>query len=1037
MKTKFSGILTLFLAFVVQLTFAQEKTISGVVTDDNGLPLPAATVLVKGTSNGTSTDFDGNYSITANTGDVLQFSYVGYATMDKTVGTASTISVSLVADNELDEVVVTALGIKRKQDELTTANQVVKTEELVKANNPDVLNSLSGKVSGLQVTKTSSGVSGTNRIVLRGNRSITGDNQALIVIDGAISTASFLSSLDPNIIESINVIKGANGAALYGQDGSNGVLIVTTKSGSGSEKMIINVKSTIDIESVAFVPEQQTRYGQGWDYGNGGYENVSYENGAWGPEFDGQLGIIGLPQADGTYVVAPYESRGADNVKDFFDTGYTYQNSFNLSAGDSDAFVFVSAQHQDTEFIIKNDELKKSTFNLKAGKTLGKWRLGGNATYSRTATTEAEARDFNNSIYRQLLQTATNVPIREFEFSGNEGSTNGYFLNPYWVRDNLRRNRQADRFNLLADVQYNINDNINVVLRSNGIFTYSSSTSEQAAYNEPGSVTAITGFDRSLPAYFSTSNSMFSRYYTDLLVNFDYNLTDDVTFKANVGLNNQYTKNSTVAVAGEGLSIPGVYSTSNFSGAFDPDGTFNTFSSFRTYSAFANVDLGYKDFLFLNVTGRNDWSSLLAKENNSFFYPGAGLAFIPTKAFENLKGNVLNYAKVSANYVKVGSTSDITPYAVQNRYAQASGFPFNGNNSFVLPTSITDPLIEPEFTTSFEVGLNLGFLKDRVTLDANYYSFTTDNQVTSVTASRTSGLSTSRVNLSETEGWGTEIDLGLVPIKTDNFRWNLNLGFTKNYTEVVRISDESNEVGLGGFASVQAFAIAGEQFPVLKGTDYERDPQGRVIVDANGTPQQASGLVNLGTTTPDYIVNLNTSFTYKDFTFAATMDYRTGHVFYSQAHNGMLFSGHTVETAQNGRGAYIFPNSVINTGTDANPVYVQNTNVATASSGSAFINSFADYAGIAKNSVFDATAFKVRELSLSYNLNPKYLQNTFISAVTLSAVGRNLINIFPEENRGYADPETNFTNGGNGAGLSTFDQYPSTKTYGFSVNLTF
>ena len=465
MKTKFSGILTLLLAFVVQLTFAQGKTISGTISDGDNLPLPGVNVLVKGTSNGTTTDFDGKYSISANTGDVLVFSYVGN-TVEETVGTESNISF-VMSENALDEVVITAFGIKKKKDEVTNSYEVVETELITQANNPSAIQSLTGKVSGLQINQTSNGVAGNSSIVLRGNRSISGNNEALIVVDGAISSTNYLDALDPNTIESVNVIKGASGSILYGSQGSNGVIIVTTKKGATNKKITIGFKSTVELESVAFVPVRQTRYGQGWDVGNG-FENVLYENGGWGAEFDGQPVPVGLPQADGSFITAPYSSLGEDNIKDFFKTGTTRQNSVTLSAGDSESYINLSAQNLRQEFVVDKDVLKRNNFALQAGKTLGKFRISGGATYVNSGFERTSSRLASEGLYTQLLQTPTNVPVSAFANSGNEGHWNGYFTNPYWSIANQRQERDSDRFNINGEIQYFINDNLNILLRSNG-----------------------------------------------------------------------------------------------------------------------------------------------------------------------------------------------------------------------------------------------------------------------------------------------------------------------------------------------------------------------------------------------------------------------------------------------------------------------------------------------------------------------------------------------------------------------------------------
>ncbi|WP_452597367.1 SusC/RagA family TonB-linked outer membrane protein [Pontimicrobium sp. MEBiC01747] len=1031
MKTKFSGILTLFLAFVVQLTFAQEKSISGTISDENGLPMPGVSVLVVGTSNGTQTDFDGNYSLSASTGDVIQYSSIGYKTVDKTVGASNNISFGMEVDvTAIDEVVITALGIKRKKDQVTSAYQEVKTEELVKANNPSVVNGLAGKVSGLQITQNSNGVSGGTRIVLRGDRSISGNNQALVVIDGAISSTTFLNAIDPNQIETVNVIKGAAGAALYGSQGSNGVIVVTTKKVTKGEKMTVRISSSLDIETVAFVPEKQTRYGQGWDLGNG-FENVIYENGGWGPEFDGQIVPVGLPQADGTFITAPYSSRGSDHVKEFFSTGLTRQNSFSVSSGNADGYLTLGGRNVRQGFIIQGDDRKRNTFTFNAGKTAGKWSASANIIYTNT-TVERH----NGNLYTQLLQSATNIPIESFANSGNEGHWNAYFTNPYWNLVNQRSKGESNNISLGGELGFQVNDNISLKLLSNARINDGSGLSYQNAYVEPQEIRDNTGADRSLGDNFSYNNSRSSQYYTDLFINLDYMLTEDISFAANLGVNNQYFKSSFAGVGGSGLTIPGIYSSFNINDLNNTTPSDNRSTRSRI-AAFANLDFGYKDFLFLNITGRNDWTSVLAKSNQSFFYPSASLAFVPTKAFENFGGDVLNYLKLTAAYVKVGNDGGIGAYAIQPTFNQAPGFPIGGQNSFVVDQTITDPLLEPEFLTTQEFGLNAGFLKDRITLDASYSVFQGDNQITGVAASAASGINRSTINIAETKGQALEFDLGVKVIKTEDINFDVNIGYSTTKNEVLAVTDQVDQVSLGGFTGfAEVFAIKGEQFPVIQSNYYERDPQGRVLIDpSNGNPIEASGLKIMGRTTPKHIVNLNTSFRYKGFTLSATMDYRTGHVFYSDTKSNLTWSGHAVETAQGGRGAFIFPNSAIETSPG---VYEANTSVPSASTGAgSYINFFGNYRNVGENHVLDATAFKVRELTLSYDVNKDFFKNTFITGLKISATARNPITILPSENRGYGDPESGFSTG-NAQGITTQGgNLPPTRTFGLGLNLTF
>ena len=1014
MKAKFSSILTLLLAFVVQISFAQQQTITGTVTDQDDLPLPGVNIVVKGTSNGVQTDFDGNYSISAAQGDVLVYSFIGLKKAEYTVGSENTINVVMEQDAaQLEEVVVTALGIKRKQDEITTANQVVDEEELTQAQNPNVVQGLAGKVSGLQINTTSSGVNQDVRINLRGNRSLTGDNEALIVIDGVISTSQVLTSLDPNLIESVNVIKGANGAALYGSRGSNGVFMVTTKKGAETDKLTVTVNSAASFEDIAYLPERQLRYGQGW---NG--EFVNYENGGWGPEFDGSLQPVGLPQEDGTFKMFPF-SPIEDNIGQFFSTGTTLQNTVSLSTGNlEEGYVFFSANKTDIEFVIKDDVADRNTFNFKGGKKIGKWTLEGNASYITSKTEQS-----TGALYTALLQTATNIPVGEFDSGRMTDHWTSYYRSPYWIRDNERTTDRYDIFNGIANVAYEFNDNIsasyaaNIRTRQRNGLSFVNGYTDNANIGG-GDFTTISSFD----SYADTQRN----YYGDLLINFDYEVGNDFTVKANIGNNIQDNLFQQSTNGGDNLTIPGFYNVDNVTGT---PRVSNTVLRSRRIGVFGNLDIGYKDFLFLNATARNDWTSTLDESNNSFFYPSAGLSFIATKAIPGLKGDILNYAKFSASYVKVGNDGGIGAYETVPVFQQAANFPYGSLNSFVQDVSITNPLLEPEFVTSREFNANLGFFDNRITLDGSYYFSSNTNQIANTSSSYASGITSSRVNIGETETKGFEIDLGITPIKTEDFRWDARFSYATNETEVIKISDDTDEIALQSFPDnpnpVGIFAIVGEEFPTIKGTKYLRDPQGRVIVDPNtGTPQVSSDLEVLGKSNPDYILGLNTSVQYKGLRLAGVFDYRTGHQFWSGSKSWLTWSGHLIESAANGRGGFIYPNSSVET-SPGSGVYEANTSVITGgTSYSNYLNYYSnDVYTVTENYVLDATAFKVRELSLTYSLPSRFLEPMSLSSLSVGVNARNPFIALPKENRGYNDPETSNTTG-NGQGLAEYQPVP-------------
>lgn len=1014
----------------MQFSFAQEKTVTGVVSDANG-PLPGANVLIKGTTKGASADVDGKYSIKAKVGDVLEFSFQGYDNKSATVGAANVYNAKLKETASiLDEVVVTAIGIKKKPGAITSSNQVIKAEELTQAASPNAVQSLIGKVSGLQINTTNSGVNATTRIVIRNNKSITQNNQALIVIDGVISSASAFSSLDPDSIDSVNTMKGAQGAALYGSDGVNGVIIVTTKRGSGSDKLNVKFSSSLDFENLAFLPTRQTRYGQGW---NG--QNVSYENGAWGPEFDGSLVAVGLPQADGSYIVAPYSSRGSDNIKEFFKTGVLSQNRVSLSYGKDDGYLYFSAERQNRDFVIDGDNYNKSNFLFKAGKKVGKFSFDGNVSYTNSRTSQA-----NSFLYDDLIQTATNIPVGLFANSGNAGHWSVYTTNPYWSLENDRADSSSNVFNGIAKIQYDITKNINVVYTANANVSTSDGLSFTNAYDNAYADTPL--FDNSVSSSFSTFNSNRRALYADLVLNFNYDLSKDFNLKVNLGNNVQDILNTSVGVGGSNLAIEGLYNIGYLTG--DPTfggTTYNSTSRLRKYSYFGQMDLAFRDYLFLNVTGRNDWTSVLSKDNNNYFYPSAGMSFVPTTAFPSIKGKTLSFAKVYLNYTKVGK-ADISPYQINANYATDSAYPLNGVGSYIQSTSNTNPNIKPEFFTTQELGANFSFFKGRLTLDGAIYKTESKDLITGVTPSYTTGITATTQNIALAETKGHEIDLGFTPIRNENFKWENRLSYSSSKMIVLKVTDDQTRVAVSnGYAAtanynVGIFAEEGEQFPLIRGRAYQRDSLGRVIIDASsGMPLLSAEYQKLGVANPDYVLGYNTSFEYKGIRLSAVMDYRHGGEFYSQTMNRLSTFGYLVESAQGGRTGFIFPNSSIETSPG---VFVPNTSVVTGGNTySSYLNYNNDnFTDVAENFVLDATAFKVRELALSYSFSKKLLARTSLEALNIGINARNPFIKLPKSNRGYADPEASVTSG-NAQGFQYTGQYPSTRSLGFSVNLTF
>ncbi len=1025
MKTKTSVILTLFLAFIVQLSFAQEKTVSGTIFDEDGVPLPGVNIIEKGSSNGTQSDFDGKYTLNVNVGNTIVFSFLGYKTVEQAVDNANTINVTMIEEaSVLEEILITgAVGIKRKPDEITTAYENVKAEEIVAANNPDAVQSLAGKVSGLQINTTNTGVNPSTSIRLRGTRSLSGSNSALVVIDNVISSAGILSDLDPEIIESINVIKGPNGAALYGSRGGNGVIVVTTKKGNKNKgKVSVSLSSAVTFEDIAFLPQLQDRYGKGY-WG----EIDAFDQGSWGPEYDGSIQPVGLPYPTvddfryGTY------SFKKDNIRDFFETGTAIQNTISVSGGDSEGFYSLTANRRKTEGIIDRDAYKKDFLAFSAGKTFGKLSVSGNARLTN------EKQNVSTGVYGQLSQAPSDIDIFQFSSGSNGDHWTAFGNSPFWVKNNQRAESKNIRSDLSAEMSYQFNDNISSLLRSNIVTNSGNGIQYRNDYVE---AYTVTGDGRDIQSTLTVNSTNSRSLYTDFITNFNYKLTEDIELKSLIGFNATEFNSFRHTTAGSQLTLPGLYTVENISNGINvTDFT----SRSKQQSIYLNADLSYKNYLYVNLTARKEWDSRLQSPGRTlkdigFVYGSAGVAFIPTNAFPGMRSNTLHKMKISGGYVKVANISALGSHSLFDTGFRPGAFPYpSGVNSFLIPTTTFDNAVEPEFINTYEANVNLELLKrggiPRITLDGSYSFYTNDNQILSASVSSATSVFSAGINVGKTETNAYELDLGLTPLKSDDLRWDLNFSYASQKTIATKITDDSDTLGNG---SPGIYAIQGQEYPLIQGSAYERDDQGRVLIDDNGVPRIASGLKVLGKTTPDYILNFGTEITYKGFRLSAIADYRTGHVFYSNIYNNLTGQGRSFITAENGRGHFVFPNSsVVGSG-------VTNTTVLTGPSYSAanpyrayqsFIQS-PNFLGVDENFILDATAFKLREVALSYTVPSNWLNNTLINNLSLGISGRNLLVVTPKENRGYNDPEI-------GSGIGGFGQTPPTRFYSMNVKLNF
>ncbi|MFT7073655.1 MAG: TonB-linked SusC/RagA family outer membrane protein [Patiriisocius sp.] len=1074
MKTKFSGILTLLLAFAVQITFAQEKTITGTVSDNAGLPLPGATVLVKGTSSGTSTDFDGKYSITARQGSTLVYSFVGYTTTEVKVETLNSINVTLREDAQaLEEVVVTAFGTGRNAKETVYANQSVKGEDLLSVPNKNALEALRGKTAGVNLSTASGSVGASTRIVLRGAGSLTGNNNALIVIDGVAidntasrggsgaSTTGYsdfgnrFNDVNPDDIESVTILKGPSATSLYGSRGASGVVLITTKTGKG-KKMQVNYNGSTSMETAIINLQRQSKFGQGFD--NASVD--SGENWSWGPAFDGVVRPWTSPidsDGDGSLeaLTRPY-SAVKDQLKDFFNTGYTITNNINLSGSNEGFTYYASYGNTDQTGTLDNTSYKRNniTFNASA-KLSDKFKSDFKVSYANVKQNTAQegSRAFEgNNAYAMAVQSPVNIPFTELrDYNSPFHDIDGYWgsyssVNPYYILNEYGNEADIDNILANASLTYNFLDNLSVTGRFGGnivntqtdIWTPTYTPAKQLVWTDGLGIATRDTKHNSLGEYIN-SNTKVENLDATVMVNYNTELSEDLTLTAAAGYNFfQRTSSRLTGSSVGGLVVPDVFNLSNSS----QQPTSSMFrSKYRIYGVLGNATLGYKDAAFLEFSARNDWSSTLPSENNSFLYGAVGASIVLTDLFD-IKNDVLNFAKLRGSYGTSGKDADLyllNSYFVGNPEIVGLGdfalfFPKDGVPGFTIGNTIGNPDLKPELTTTYEVGADLGFFKNAISVAYTYYHSIHDDQLVTISLPRSTGFTQTVSNIGRMENKGHELALTLKPLNgvVDGLDVEFFGAYSTNRNEVITITDDIDELTVGtfGFAlgtTVSIVAKEGLPYGTFKGNDFKLNDQGQVIVGADGFPVYPDDDVFLGNNQPDYLLNFGANIKYKGFGFRILFDRKKGGLFASQTNYNTNFNGTNVNTTVYNRESFIFPNSVVDNG---DGTFSENTVSITEQ------DYFTNYDAPVSALLIDASFLKLREVELSYTFSKALLKDTFLTNARLSLFGKNLKFWLPDGNK-YADPEVNGPGlTGNAQGIET-TQTPSSSSLGLNLQLSF
>jgi TonB-linked SusC/RagA family outer membrane protein len=1069
MKTKLNSFLTLLLVLLVQITFAQEKTVTGKVSDASGA-LPGVTVIIKGTKIGTQTDFDGNYSIKTNTGAVLQFSFIGMKSITKTVGSSNVIDVTMQEDAEsLEEVVITAIGISRKEKELGYSVQTVKAEDIRTKPNADVVNSLAGATSGVSITSSAGDAGASTFMTIRGSASISGNNQPLFIVNGmpiitgggysdvdGVNTSSRSIDINPEDIASVSVLKGGAATALYGVRAANGAVIITTKSGENLTSRKIEFNTSVGFAQVSQLPARQTKYAQGMN----GVWSSGHAN-SFGPEIS-SLEYDG----DDTYKWDPFGRLvpvGTGNGKpakaydpyDFFQTGITTNNGISISNGNENGSFFFSLSNLDQEGVVPNNEFGRTTVRLNSTTKLSEMiNFGADLAYTNSRAIQIQKGSNTSGIMLGLLRTATtfdNSAGYQFPDGSQRNYRNGGgYDNPYWVSNNIKFDEDVNRFTGGVNFIVKFSDFFNIAYNG-GVDWYTRRYSDQFKIGS-----------RTLPdGYYAEYQSYTRLFNQDLLFNFQKDFSEDFNAKLTLGSNFYGTFSKSQYSDADGLSIPDFYQLSNTS----VNNTSSAESQSRTMAVYADLQLSYKNMLFLGITGRNDWATSMPAANDDAFYPSTSLGFIFTE-IESLKNSsFLSFGKLRGSIARTANIA--SPYNTSNYYnatSTADGwttgvkFPYLGETGFQVSSGLGNPDLKHETQDSWEIGTDLRFLNNRLGIDFTYFSNKNKDLLMSVPIAPSSGFTSVFLNAASMESKGVEFTITATPVKTENFTWDILANYTKFSNTVTSLADGVDNISLpGGFTTPQVRAVVGREYGSIFGEDWYRDENGRILINDDPTDSYrdgypmtntAQGLVPIGDTKPDWTANITNTLNYKNLSFSFLIDVKSGGVMYNGTAFAMNYFGTTARSAY--REVYYTPEGTINFATtpaenikvfdgvyghvDANGNGVSSgvTNVTPIVEDQAWFRGQGSNFGGGPSSAAmeDASWVRLRDISLSYTF-PKF--SKIIKDLNIYVSGKNLWIDTPYSG---IDPETSLSGSGNGQGMDYFNN-PGSKSYVFGVKMTF
>lgn len=1039
--------------------WAQERPITGQVVDSDGFPVQDAYVYVDGSDKGVYTDADGYYSIDAETGDQISIEFIGFDTQTVAVGEQNTYDVQLSAGGTigLKEVVATALGIEREKKALGYAAQEVSGDMLSDSKSNNALSALSGNVAGAQISTPSGNMGGSTRIVLRGIKSVTGENKPLIVVDGIpMSNDNYNTDdtqrgaggrdygdtafdINPDDIETMNVLKGGAATALYGSRGANGVIMITTKSGK-SERDRVEFNTGVTFESIAIFPDLQNQYGAGSSdtfqtatINGQTYNIVEYAlDESWGPKYDANTYVLMWdafdPEFADDYLNPRAWTAPENDAESFFNTGVTYNNSISFSKSLENSNLRVSFGNVYQTGILPNSNLRKNTLSVALDtkfsdrlKTSASLNYVNNKAFNRPVTGYDD-----NSVMQKMIQWGqrqldydrlkkyinADGSQRTWNRKAWNDATPNYSDNPYWTAYMNTSEDERDRYYGNFKLQYDLTDDLYVIGNVYGDGYNMTIEDHIAVGSQATSSYSISKRDK------KEFNYEARLHYDKKLSDFDIN--------SFIGVNRRNETYSLVSSeTSGGLIVPLLYTLSN---SMDQATTESYKSKKRVNSVYGMVSLGYKDMLFIEGTARNDWSSTLPEDDNSYFYPGVNASVVMSEVF-----NVdwINFWKIRGGWSRTGNDTD--PYNLISTYV--AGNNFINSPTYSTATTIKNDELKVETTESWEIGTEMSMLKNRVSFDVTYYDQVSDDLIMPVELSSTTGVYYKYFNAAKMSNKGWEVLVNLVPVKTENFDWTFSWNFSKNKNKVLDLYTDVDALNLASAPfNVSLYAVKGEEYGQIRGTDFIYDEDGNKVVNSSGRYATTATDQNLGSVLPDYNFGLRNTFNYKNVSLTVLIDRQKGGKYFSTSNMWGMYSGMLEATAANG----IRENGIVLEGVTGDISYNSDgsytvTNTATNTQVTSASNyGYNFYIGPERQNVFDADYWKLREVVLTYSL-PSEFTGPF-AGVDISFFGRNLLT-WGLDNDDF-DPEMATSGSGNVQGLEGGNM-PSTRTYGMNLKLQF